>query len=235
MSQGVKLNHDDTPAVSFLSFLISSEVESEPYMGGYPESEAQALIWRIQDATGLSDGGLARACGVGRVTVWRIRNGEQSGERILPKLAQLWRIHDPDYEVQHVRFHSMEDAPYFDPSRDRNAARTRQRAQRRQTRGETRVYAQKVQSLTESLLRSWQGSAASQTPPPVAPTIPAQVTPRSAAFSLTPARTISRSPVLVCTMCCATVPTSQGYTGVWKNAQVYLCSRACADRLVNQR
>ena len=200
-----------------------------------PDSEAQALIWRIQDATGLSDGALARACGVGRVTIWRVRTGEQSGERILPKLAQLWRIHDPDYEAASVRFHAMADtAPHEHDSH--NAARARQRQERRQT----VTYMQLVKGLADSLLQSRQDHT-SHTPQPhtampavgaVTPALTAPTSPRS--FALTPARSISRAPLMVCTMCGTTVPTEQGYTGIWNNTQVYLCSRTCVDRLVQR-
>lgn len=94
-------------------------------------SEAQAIVQALH-GRGLSDGAIAALCGLTRVTIQRIRHGEQSGRNSLARLRAIAVASMPaefgPVELELPDMPDMPRAPRRSPGRD--AARQRARIMR---------------------------------------------------------------------------------------------------------
>ena len=119
--------------------------------------EAQAIVWALH-RRGMSDGAIAALCGLTRVTIQRIRTGEQSGRNSLAVLRSIASASMPDrFGPVELDVPAMPRAPRVSPRR----TASRERARIFKTIGRT--------------LAPTRTASARPTPPPTPPTPPTPV------------------------------------------------------------
>ena len=218
------------------------------------DTEAQYIVQALA-ARGLSDNSIARAIGRHRVSVLRIRQGLTSGSRSLERLRALAYAnglsdYTPDASDPEERGAYATPRGYLDrtarplraparaqlledpePTPRAPAPRPgRQSGQRGRARGsdDATLLTQLTALLAPISARVQQAQPAPQRQPAPQPSQPSQ---RLPGLALIPALQATRAPLIVCTVCGRTASASEGYSAQYGGATVYLCSRACAQRL----